>query len=133
MGQRIILTTPQFSMDDIAWGLSAMDVVLANGAGVGWGLVASQSLACGVPVIHGNYAGGTDFVPTEFLVDYTGYRLESKWMIRRPDFAAKDWADRVEFALTPEGKALAKLPEYLDWNNCWPEWQKWLRDGVETP
>ena len=132
MGQRIILTTTQFSTEDIAWGLSACDLVLANGSGEGWGLVASQSLACEVPVIHGNYAGGTDFVPKEFLVDYTGYRLESKWMIRRPDFKATDWADKCEFALTPDGKALAKLPEYLDWNNCWDGWRSWLRAGVES-
>jgi hypothetical protein len=133
MGQRIILTTTQFSMDDIAWGLSACDAVIANGSGEGWGLVATQSLACGVPAIHGDYAGGTDFIPKEFLVPIEGNRLESKWMIRRPSFRPTDFADRIEFALTPEGKALAKLPEYIDWKNCWPEWKKWLLDGISAP
>ncbi len=130
---RIILTTHAMSDEDMAWCYSACDVTLGIGAGEGWGMPLTDSLACGVPVIHGNYAGGTDFVPREFLVDSPAYRLESKWMIKRPSFRASDWADKVEYALTEEAKSLAKLPEYIDWNNAWPQWKKWLLEGIQCP
>ena len=133
MGQRVILTTDKLSDDDMAWCLSALDVNLGLGSGEGWGMGNSDSLAVGVPVVHGNYAGSTDFIPKEFLVDSPAHRLEGKWMIRRPSFRASEWADKVEFCLTPEAKALAVLPEYIDWTNAWPAWKSWLLDGIQAP
>jgi glycosyltransferase involved in cell wall biosynthesis len=131
MAQRVVLTTANITDDNMAWCLSALDCGLHIGTGEGFGYYGPECLACGVPVVHGNYAGGAELLPKEYLVDYPAYRLEGRWMIRRPAFRATDWADRVEFCLTPEGKALAKLPEYLAWDNCWPSWSKWLRLGLE--
>lgn len=130
MKDRVILTTHHISTEDMPWFYSACDVTIGIGSGEGFGYPIVESIACGTPVIHGDYAGGAEFVPKEFLVPMSGYRLEGKWMIRRPCFAASDWADKVEFALTPEGKSLAKLPEYIDWDNAWPAWSRWLTDGL---
>lgn len=130
MAQRVVLTTHSISDEDMAWCFSALDCYIANGTGEGWGLTGAESLACGIPVVHGNYAGGTDFVPKKFLVDFDSYRLDGKWMTRRPSFKAEDWADKVEFCLTPEAKALAKLPESIDWRNAWPAWREWLVNGL---
>lgn len=129
MGQRVILTAHNINDEDMAWCYSACDVTLGIGS-EGWGYPLAESLGCGVPVVHMSYAGGTDYVPKEYQVDAPAYRLESKWMIRRPSFVAKDWADRVIFCLTPEGKALAKLPDYIRWENAWPKWKEWLIAGV---
>lgn len=129
LGQRVILTTHNIADEDMAWCYSACDCTLGIGS-EGWGYPLAESLACGVPVVHMSYAGGTDYVPEEYQVDAPAYRLESKWMIRRPSFVASEWADRVIFCLTPEGKALAKLPDYIRWENAWPEWKQWLVAGV---
>ena len=120
MGQRVVMTTAALSDEDMAWSLSALDCVIGPGRGEGWGMGNSDALAVGVPVVHGNYAGSTDFIPKEFLVDFPAHHLESKWMIRRPAFRATDFADKIEYCLTPEAKALAKLPEYIHWDNAWP-------------
>jgi glycosyltransferase involved in cell wall biosynthesis len=132
MGSRVVLTTHAMTDEDVAWGISALDCLIGNGSGEGWGMTSTDALACGVPVIHGDYAGGTDFIPKEFLVPMESYRLESKWMIRRPSFNPSAFADRVEFALTFKGKRLAVLPDYIDWDVCWPAWRKWLLDGLEA-
>lgn len=130
MGNRVILTTDNLSEDDMAWCLSALDVGLHIGTGEGYGYFGPDCLACGVPVVHGNYAGGAELLPPWMLVEPKGHRLEGKWMIRRPSFKATDWADRIEYALSPEGKALAILPEYIKWDNAWSPWRQWLLEGI---
>ena len=115
----------------MAWCYSACDATLGIGSeGMGYPLM--ESLGCGVPVVHMNYAGGTDFVPQEFLVEPAGYRLESKWMIRRPAFHASEWADKVIYCLTPEAKELAKIPESMKWTNVWEKWKAWLTEGIHN-
>jgi glycosyltransferase involved in cell wall biosynthesis len=131
MGQRVILTTHPIDDEDMAWAYSACDVTLGIGSGEGMGYPLMESLTCGVPVLHGDYAGGAEFVPEEFQVPAKGYRLESKWMIRRPVFSAVEAAEKVIELLTPEMKALARIPDNMIWDNLWPSWSKWLREGVE--
>lgn len=130
MGSRVCYTTHNIKDEDLAFCYSALDVSLGIGSGEGMGYPLMESLACGVPCVHGNYAGGADFVPKEFLVDFPAYRLESKWMIRRPAYKVSDWADAVERCLTPEMKALAKIPEDMIWGNLWPKWRTWLCEGI---
>lgn len=131
MENRVVLTTHRIEEADLPWCYAACDVTLGIGS-EGWGMPLGESLACGIPVVHMTYAGGSDFVPREFQVEPSGYRLEGRWMIRRPVFDPKDWADKVEFCLTPEAKELAKLPGYIDWANCWPNWKSWLQSGLEA-
>lgn len=129
MEQRVLISAHHFSDDDMAWGLSACDAAMAVGSGEGWGFPIAEALACGVSIIHGDYAGGAEFTPQRLRVEPLGYRLEPGWSIRRPTHGANHWADTVEFSLTDQGKELAKLPDYINWKNAWPEWKTWLSEG----
>jgi glycosyltransferase involved in cell wall biosynthesis len=129
LSDRMMLTTHQLTDEQLAWGYSAMDCVLGIASGGGWELVHSEALACGTPVVHGNYAGGAEFLPKEFLVEPKIYRGEGAFSMQRPHFAASDWADAVERAV--EMRQLAKLPSYISWDEAWPQWVEWLLRGVE--
>jgi len=120
------VTTVPLTDEQMAWSYSACDVTLGIGNGEGWGLPLSESLACGVPVIHGNYGGGTDFVPKEFLVEPIGYRLEGPYNCQRCVYSVQDWADKVR---TAAGQR-TECPAYIHWNNAWGAWEKWLREGA---
>lgn len=122
MKGRTIFTTHEMSDDELAIAYSSCDVTFGIGSGEGWGYPLAESLACGTPVIHGNYAGGAEFVPANFLVEPAIYRGDGFFGIRRPVFNARSWALRARTAL----RSKAKLPEYIDWKNAWPEWKKWL-------
>jgi glycosyltransferase involved in cell wall biosynthesis len=122
----------QTAMDDLRLQEDQMadwycqcDVTLAIGAGEGFGYPIAESLACGVPVIHGRYAGGAEIAPPEMLVSPFGYRYDG--LDRRPVFDANTWATRVEeFAGEP-----AKLGYEFEWNFVWQQWKQWLLDGVK--
>lgn len=113
--------------DEMCWGYSACDVTWGIGSGEGWGFPLAESLACGVPVIHGDYAGGAEFVPEWCLVQPKILRGEGFYGIQRPVFDSHQWAVRT---LAAHGLPV-ELPEYIDWKNCWPKWEQWLRDGVK--
>jgi glycosyltransferase involved in cell wall biosynthesis len=113
--------------EDLAWAYSACDATLGIGSGEGWGLPLSESLACGIPCIHGNYAGGAEFIPKQFLVEPVGFHGEGAFAIRRPVFRASDWADVVLGA----NKEDAILPDYIPWPNAFELWKTWLLEGVK--
>lgn len=118
---------------DMAWAYSACDVTLGIGSGEGFGIPLAESLACGVPVIHGDYAGGADFVPKDMLIKPLAFRYEGIYGIRRPVFIPSMWADSASFHGNWKRRdpATSMLPGYIDWNNAFPEWSKWLIKGIK--
>ena len=130
MRDRVMFTNHEMTDEEMAIGYTACDVTLGIGSGEGWGFPLAESLACGTPVVHGDYAGGAEFVPSEGLAQPVIFRGDGYFGIRRPVFDAEDWADRaIYLARQPRGESL--LPPYIDWKNAWPEWKKWLLKGIE--
>jgi len=123
---RALISLGYLSDEKMAEAYSACDATLGIGAGEGWGFPLAESLACGTPVIHGNYAGGRDIVPPEMRVEPVAYRMEGLYSSVRPVFQAQDWATRV---LQFIGKRATLDPQFA-WSNLWPRWQKWLLDGM---
>lgn len=123
---RVMFTNNHLSDEDMAWGYAACDVTLGIGSGEGWGYPLSESLACGIPVVHGDYAGGAEFVPEEFKVKPVAFRYDGYYINRRPVFNAKDWADVVDIAMGRE----ARLEKKYTWDCCWPKWAEWLKEGL---
>ena len=126
MKDRVILTTTDLSDEKMAEAYSALDVVLGIGDGEGWGLTHTEALACGVPVIHGGYAGGAEYLPAEYKVKPLGFYAEGLYANERPVFDPKDWADKVQAVAGTR----AVLPDGLSWKECWPWWQKWFIEGA---
>jgi len=123
---KAMISLGYLSDDDMARAYSACNVTLAPGAGEGWGIPLAESLACGTPVIHGNYAGGAEITPSEMHVEPIAYHAEGLYSCVRPVFKAQDWADR---ALQFAGQRAHLDPQY-DWNNLWPRWRTWLEKGI---
>jgi glycosyltransferase involved in cell wall biosynthesis len=122
---RVLFSTEALADEDMAWGYSACDVVLGI-ANEGWGMPLAEALACGVPVVTGNYAGATQFVPKEMLVDPVMFDYDGFYCSRRPIFNHYIWADKVQEL---KGSAGWLDPQYL-WENCWVNWERWLKEGL---
>jgi glycosyltransferase involved in cell wall biosynthesis len=126
---RVLPTVAELSDDDIAWALSACDVTLGIGLGEGWGLPASESLAVGTPCVTGNYSGVTEFMPPELLINPIGFYNDGYFNHKRPVYKVSDWADKVQNSVRLR-TGLSLLDPRFYWDNCWPEWEKWLREGL---
>ena len=131
LASRAAVTIERFTDEQLAWMYSACDVTLGIGP-EGWGYPLCESLACGVPVITGNYAAQAEYVPKEYLVDPIAFFYEGAYCSKRPVFNASEWADKVEAASLESSQVARKslLPEWIDWKNLWPAWEKWFKEGL---
>jgi len=131
MQGRTIVSTNNLDSKDMPWLYAACDVTLGIGSGEGWGLPLSESMAMGVPVVHGRYAAGAEFVPQEWTVEPCGWRHEGMFSNKRPVFNPDDWAKVVESIWLPNNEPRKSfLSEDLMWDKVFPAWDKWLREGV---
>lgn len=123
---RVVITDAHFTDEQMAGFYSACDVTLGIGLGEGFGYPIFESLACGVPCIHGNYGGASDHLSWPMLVNASAWRYEGLFCCKRPVFNAESWASKAMDA----DRHAATLPTYIDWTNLWPEWEKWFRKGL---
>lgn len=131
MRLRTIFTNNHLTDEDVSWGYAACDCVLGIGAGEGWGLPMSEALACGIPVVTGDYAGAKEFVPDGLRVAPAALRYDGFFACKRPVFSASDWADKVMEVIRPAGEPrLPQLAPKYFWNECWSEWEQWFRAGL---
>ena len=126
MEKSVMLTSDRLTDGDLAEGFSAGDAGLHIGAGEGFGYFGPEAVATGLPVVHGNYAGGVEFVPGIGLVGPVGFTTESPYLIQRPVFSAGDWADAVDRVTSAMPGVATALPQPLTWDEIWPGWEKWL-------
>jgi glycosyltransferase involved in cell wall biosynthesis len=128
---KVAITTSNFSDEQMSWMYSACDLTLGIGLGEGFGYPIFESMACGVPCVHGDYAGAAGFLPGEYLVTPNGWRWEGPFCNRRPNYSSSVWANVIRRALGT--KHLAILPRGLDWAGpeLWPKWKEWILKGVK--
>jgi glycosyltransferase involved in cell wall biosynthesis len=116
--------------------LRRCDVTLHPGLGEGFGYPIFESLACGVPAIHGDYAGGASIMHTckldDLLIQPKAWRLEGQFNCIRPVFDVEDWV-RCTMNILREDvdrQALAASVGHLDWRKLSHVWKRWLREGL---
>lgn len=140
LSKRITVTTKAFSDRQLAALYQRCAVTIAPGLGEGFGYPIVESLAAGVPVVHGDFGGGRELVPRiewRFLVREV--RLDGIYAQRRPIFRAEDAANAIERVLDWRAEAGAATVDaycrgavaHLDWQTLWPRWRAWILKGLE--
>lgn len=140
LDRAITVTAENYSDRQLALLYQACAVTInpALGEGFGYGLV--ESLASGVPCIHGDVAGGAELLPkAEWRVPSRGTRLEGVYALQRPLFWPEDFANATERAfrwIEQVGTATAQAycrgaVAHLEWSYLAPRWQSWIRKGLQ--
>lgn len=139
LGRRITVST-YFDDRELAVMYQACSVTIAPGLGEGFGYPIVESLASGVPVVHGDDAGGRELVPKiEWRFPVRERRTEGIYAVRRPVFKAEDVANAVERVWRWQAAVGATVAQeycrgavaHLDWSRLWPYWRTWIKRGLE--
>lgn len=128
------VTHPPIQDKELAARYRQCDITLHPGEGEGWGFPLFESLACGVPVVHGRYASGASALGTCDLMQYTvpmiGYRYETEQNCMRPVFSAKDWAEKTLAVLKMDNSGLSEKVDHLAVKNLYYPIRRWFEDGI---
>ena len=123
------------SLDDLSLQrlYSACDVTFAPGLGEGFGFPIVESLACGTPCVHVDYAGGADLLPTELRVPPLSYRIEGAYCLKRPVLDVGGTARAILAAVDrgDEAESLTRRADAYKWRNVWSQWKKWFMAGLK--
>lgn len=124
-----LISLGQLTDETMAKLYSACDVTLGIGLGEGFGYCIFESLACGTPVVHGDYGGAAEHLVEGNLqlIAPIANRFEGVYNCVRPVFSSHDWACLAKARSTQR----AELPLRLDWDNLWPRWSEWFRKGIQ--
>ncbi len=136
-----LLVTLELTDAELAYLYGACDVTIAPGLGEGFGYPIVESLACGTPVVHVDYAGGAEHTPKAFRLEKLAVmRREGCYVIERPIVlvgAAMDVIQKIVARLKDPDQA-RELRAYctgsvahLDWNYLWPRWRSWFQAGLD--
>ena len=139
LSRHLTVTVANFSDDQLAALYRACDVTIAPGLGEGFGYPIVESLAAGVPVVHGDFGGGAELIPkVEWRFPVIAVRLESVYALKRPVFREHDVANAVMRVLNWKkeiGEETARAycrgaVAHLDWSALWPRWRSWIKAGL---
>lgn len=130
-----VMITTSLTEDGLMQNYSACDVTIAPGLGEGFGFPIFESLACGVPVVHGDYGGGANVLHQCGLgcctVKPVQYRIEGDFGSVRPVFTPEDFAEKCLEVLTLTPEKCVESIEHLRWDKLWPSvWRKWFMKGL---
>ena len=132
MQGRVIESTRPLEREEMPWLYAACDCVLGIASGGGWELPHSEAMACGVPVVHGRYAGGAEYMPQEWTVEPSCWRYEGPYSNKRPVFNPDDWVKVVDSIWIPtNAQRRSFLGSELMWDQVWPKFEKWIREGIQ--
>jgi glycosyltransferase involved in cell wall biosynthesis len=122
---------------ELSYLYSMCDLTFLPSLGEGFGYPIVESLACGVPCVHGSYGGGTELLPDEsWAVKPVTYRYETQFNCKRPVYSAEDWRQLIVGGLAAKQhgdfntETLRASVDHLNWSNLHIVWERWMREGV---
>ena len=124
-----LLVTTYLEPHKMNWMYNQCTLTVAPGLGEGFGYPIIESLACGAPVIHGNYGGGKELLPDLlWSIDPVAYRTEGTYALRRPVFDPNSLAAAIHAVLIdlPNRQWCALQVQHLTFNALTTRWHKWL-------
>jgi glycosyltransferase involved in cell wall biosynthesis len=128
--------TTSLTSQELCRRYNACDLTLHPGLGEGFGYPIFESLACGTPPIHGNYAGGADVLNQcmdgKFLIRPETFRLDGLHNQCRPVYDPRNWAGMAESVLGIdwEREKLRDSIAHLGWRNLTAPWVRWFEGGL---
>lgn len=130
-----VLITKQASEDALAKAYSACDVTLAPGLGEGFGYPILESIACGTPVVHGEYGAGQEIINSSnggCAIKPREHRWEtSSFPILRPVYRADRWSEATLTLMDLKRTRWLKYDvAHYAWANLAPTWEAWIRAGI---
>jgi glycosyltransferase involved in cell wall biosynthesis len=139
LAKRVMVSTKEYTDRQLALFYQRCSATIAPGLGEGFGYPIVESLANGVPVVHGDFGGGRELVPKrEWRFPVREIRLEGVYAQRRPVFRADDVANAIERVWSWRGAIGVEAAQaycrgsvaHLDWAALWPRWRSWIRGGL---
>jgi glycosyltransferase involved in cell wall biosynthesis len=131
---KVDVTLPPLDDRQLAAHYRQCSVTLHPGLGEGFGYPIFESLACGVPALHGCYAGGASIMETcglgDYLIPVNSWRLDTQQNCLRPVYRAEDWVAKIELLLPLTHTLLSTSVAHLDWQALGPRWLRWFTDGI---
>lgn len=135
LGQRTIVTTDSPNDVEMSWRYSACDLTVLPSLGEGFGYPLVESMACGVPAIHIDYAGGAELINDERrLVRAPMSQLDTRYCMMRPIVAPRFVAQAVVNALRAGyiRDSMVESVLHLRWTDLWPRvWQPWFEQAAQ--
>lgn len=125
----------KYSDEELSYLYSGCDLTILPSLTEGFGYPIAESLACGIPCIHGNYGGGAELIPEGWRVAPVGWRLDTPYNAVRPVFDSKDWVAKIDEVMADKWHKrpddCRALVEHLDWKKLWPSsWKKWFTEAA---
>ncbi len=133
----ILTFNGQYSSEQLSYCYSACDITVLPSLGEGFGYPIIESLACGVPCIHGDFGGGAELIPDRsWRIPSVAERLDGPWNNVRPVWNPVTWADTMYDVIASSRNGVMQdlctgAVEHLRWDNLWPaSWKKWILEGA---
>jgi glycosyltransferase involved in cell wall biosynthesis len=137
--KRVTVSTTSYTDRQLALLYQRCSVTIAPGLGEGFGYPIVESLASGVPVVHGDFGGGRELVPKrEWRFPVREIRLDGIYAQCRPVFRADDVANAIVRAWQWREAVGAETAAaycrgsvaHLGWEALWPRWRSWIKGGL---
>lgn len=130
------VTMPPMPDGEMANRYRTCDLTILPSLGEGFGYPIFESVACGVPCLHGDYSGGASLMSacglSAYLVEVATERLDTQHNCVRPVFAVDDWVLKVMDVLHPKSghSPVSQQVAHLSWMKLAHPWRRWLREGL---
>lgn len=131
IGERIIYEGRALTDSELAMRYSACDCTVVISGGEGFCYPAAESLACGVPVITGDYGAQAEL--TKWHVPAIASLIDTSHNVRRAIYSGADVADAIQAVLEskPRAEECVGLVKHLNMRELGLVWKKWFRRGLE--